>query len=105
MWRYENSKFLIFASKISAKSETLAIKNVIPTAKKTGYFWILVFGLELGISGILAYKFTLVLFNEKNNRAWMKSETQFLRKKQYDLHVFQTFVRCEINLGIGSIIM
>jgi hypothetical protein len=33
----------------------------------------------------------------------MKSETQFLRKKQYDLHVFQTFVRCEINLGIGSV--
>jgi hypothetical protein len=33
LWRYESSKFLIFASKIRVKSETLAMKNVIPTAK------------------------------------------------------------------------
>ena len=33
LWRYESSKFLIFTSKIRVQSETLAMKNGIPTAK------------------------------------------------------------------------
>ena len=44
LWRYESSKFLIFISKIHIKSETLAMKNVIPTAKNMVFldtcFWI-----------------------------------------------------------------
>ena len=43
-WRYECAKFLIFISKIRVKSETLAMKNVIPTAKNRIFldtcFWI-----------------------------------------------------------------
>ena len=43
-WRYESSKFSIFTSKIRVKSETLAMKNAIPTAKNRIFldtcFWI-----------------------------------------------------------------
>ena len=38
LWRYEIFKFLILTSKIHVKSETLAVKNVIPTAKKQDVF-------------------------------------------------------------------
>jgi hypothetical protein len=63
LWRYESSKkFLTFTSKIRLKSETLAMKNIKPTGKKIGYFWILVLELNLDISGILAYNFFLMLF-------------------------------------------
>jgi hypothetical protein len=57
------------------------MKKIIPTAKM-GYFWILVFLLELGISGTLTYYFFLVLICEKKSKLGMKSETWFLRKKQ-----------------------
>ena len=44
LWRYDSLKFLIFTSKIRVKSETLAIKIVIPTAKNRIFldtcFWI-----------------------------------------------------------------
>ena len=50
--------------------------------QKIGYFWILVFGLELGISGTLAYNFFLVSICEKKIKSGMKSEIRFLRKKQ-----------------------
>ena len=33
LWRYESSNFLIFNSKIHVNSETLVMKNIIPTAK------------------------------------------------------------------------
>jgi hypothetical protein len=47
-----------------------------------GYFWILVFELELGISGTLGCNGFLVLFCGKKSKSGMKSENQFLRKKQ-----------------------
>jgi hypothetical protein len=50
--------------------------------QKIGYFWILVFGLELGISGTFAYKSFLMSFCGKKNKSEMKSETWFLSKKQ-----------------------
>ena len=50
--------------------------------QKIGYFWILVFGLELDISGTLVYSFFLALFCGKKSKSGMKSETRFLRKKQ-----------------------
>jgi hypothetical protein len=37
--------------------------------QKIGYFWLLVFGLELSISGTLKYNSFLVLFNEKKKKA------------------------------------
>ena len=44
LWRYEGSKFLTATSKIRIKSETLAMKNIIPTAKNRIFlktcFWI-----------------------------------------------------------------
>ena len=46
LWRYESSKFLIFNSKTRVKSETLAMKNVIPTAKDKIFldtcFWFII---------------------------------------------------------------
>jgi hypothetical protein len=64
LWRYESSKFLIFISKIRVKSETLAMKNVIPTAKNR-IFLDTCFGLKLDISGTLAYNFFQELICEK----------------------------------------
>jgi hypothetical protein len=43
---------------------------------------ILIFELNLNISGSLAYDVILWLFNEKKSRLGIKSEAQFLKKKQ-----------------------
>ena len=44
LWRYESSTFLIFTSKTRIKSETLAMRNVISTAKNSIFlgtcFWV-----------------------------------------------------------------
>ena len=69
LWRYESSKFLIFTSKIHVKSETLAMKNVKPTAKKQD-----IFELELDISDTLGCNVFLVLFCGKKSKSGMKSE-------------------------------
>jgi hypothetical protein len=46
------------------KSETLALKKLYQL-QKMGYFWILIFELNLSIIGILAYNVYLGLFNGK----------------------------------------
>jgi hypothetical protein len=46
------------------KSETLALKKLYQL-QKIGCFWILIFELNLNISGIFAYNFFLMLFSEK----------------------------------------
>jgi hypothetical protein len=42
--------------------------------QKIGYFRILAFELKLDISGTLKYKFVLMLFNEKESKAGIKSK-------------------------------
>jgi hypothetical protein len=42
----------------------------------------LIFGLNLNISGTLLYNFILGLFSGKKNRLGIKSEAQFLRGKR-----------------------
>jgi hypothetical protein len=71
--------------------------------QKTGYFWILIFRLNLNISDTLAYNFILRLFSEKKSKLGMKSKTQFVREKQRVLSVFEAFVRFRIDLEISSI--
>ena len=83
------------------KSETLVLKEFYQLLE-IGYFRILVFRLKLNLSGTLAYNFFLVLFSEKKNKAGMKSETEFSRKKQQNAPVFESFVRYRINLGIAN---
>ena len=95
-------QFLIFTSKIRVKSETLAMKTLYQL-QKIGYFWILVFGLKLDISGTLIYNFFLVLICRKKSKSGVKSETHFLRKKLVNSLVFEGFMRCKITLRIGNI--
>ena len=71
--------------------------------QKIGYFWILIFGLNLNISDTLAYNFILRLFSGKKSRLGMKSKAQFVREKQYVLSVFEAFVRSRIDSEISSI--
>ena len=57
----------------------------------------------MNISGTLAYNIFMALFRGKKSRAGMKSQTQFLKKKQRVFLAFESFVRYEINLGTCSI--
>jgi hypothetical protein len=66
-------QFLIFNNKVCEKSETLALKKLYQL-QKMGYFRILIFGLNLNISGTSAYTFFLELFSGKKSRLGMKSE-------------------------------
>ena len=61
------------------------------------------FGLKLNISGTSTYTFFLGLFSEKKSTTGMKSWTQFLKKKQRVLYVFESFLKAKINLGICKI--
>ena len=63
------------------KSETLTLKKLYQM-QKIGYFQILIFGLNLSISGTLVFNIILGLFSGKKSKLGIKSETQFLRKKQ-----------------------
>jgi hypothetical protein len=56
--------------------------------QKIGYFWILVCGLELHISGTLSYNVILRLFSGRKSRLGMKGETQFSREKAINLICF-----------------
>ena len=71
----QQGQFLVFNNKIREKSETLAppLKKLYQL-QKMGYFRILIFGLNLNISGTSAYNFFLGLFSEKKSRLGMKSE-------------------------------
>jgi hypothetical protein len=63
------------------KSETSVLKKLYQM-QKIGYSQILIFGLNLSISGTLVFNIFLGLFSGKKSRLGIKSETQFLRKKQ-----------------------
>ena len=71
--------FHFLGVKYVQKSETLTLKNLYQL-QKIGYFWILIFGLNLNISGTLAYNFFFALFSGKKSCTGINSQTQFLRK-------------------------